>query len=464
MNNPPVVDNSQDNKTTNNGRRLFWKIIIASLVLLICATTLTVSAVSVVVLLGLGTGVQSTGILLPPIPTAEPYNQIAFIGDDDNLWVMAPNGTRKRQLTNDGQSYRLPAWSPDNKNIAFIGTDAESGDTALFSTPVLHGQPTVLYSDTASPPFYLYWSPDSQSVTFLSQENSDMTLQQVYLNRPHRAKTLEEGAPFYWAWSPRGDKLLMHVGGDSKKSHISFLRNERGATLETLEDIDPGRFQSPVWSPDGSHIFYAVADGERKSILYKQKIGASEPVEIARFKGPAHFILSPDGQNMVYVQTERRNEPPFGMAYLITADGGTERLLTDTPVSSAYWSPNGRKVALLTMGVLTSDDQRASGKLAGGLAAQPPQETVHRWWVYDLDKNELDVLKSFNASEDFSTTIPYFDQYHLSLTFWSPDSRYFLISETDPDKKHGLIWLIDSTFENDPEQIAEGTMAVWSWR
>ncbi|MDM8528384.1 hypothetical protein QUF58_09260 [Anaerolineales bacterium HSG24] len=462
MNNTPIVNNSQNNKSS---RRLFWKIIIAGLILLICATTLTVSTVSIAVLLGIGTGINITETVPPPIPTAEPYNQIAFIGNDDNLWVMAPNETRKRKLTDDGQSYRLPTWSPDNQNITFIGTNAETGETALFSAPVLHGEPTVLYSDAISPPFYPYWSPDSQSVTFLTQENTDMILQQVYLNRPYRAKKIGNGAPFYWTWSPSGDKMLMHVGGDTKESHISFWRNERNAKLEAIEDIDPGRFQSPVWSPDGRHIFYAVADGKRKSILYKQKIGAPEPVEIARLKGPAHVIMSPDGQNMVYVQTERRNEPPFGMAYLITTDGEAERVLTDTPVSSAYWSPDGRKVAMLTMGVLTSNDQRVSRKLAGGLAAQLPQETVHRWWVYDLERNELDVLKSFNASDDFSATIPNFDQYHHSLTFWSPDSRYFLISEADPDDaSQGIIWLVDSTFEKDPKQIAEGTMAVWSWR
>jgi hypothetical protein len=63
---------------------------------------------------------------------------------------------------------------------------------------------------------------------------------------------------------------------------------------------------------------------------------------------------------------------------------------------------------------------------AGGLAAPLPQEVVFRWLVYRVDTEELETLISFTPTSDFLQTVPFFDQYHLSLTFWSPDSRYFV--------------------------------------
>ena len=62
-------------------------------------------------------------------------------------------------------------------------------------------------------------------------------------------------------------------------------------------------------------------------------------------------------------------------------------------------------------------------------------------------------------------TVPYFDQYHLSLTFWSPDSRYFVVtSQRSPDDNDADVFVLDTTFVDGQRQIGMGRMAVWSWR
>jgi hypothetical protein len=54
--------------------------------------------------------------------------------------------------------------------------------------------------------------------------------------------------------------------------------------------------------------------------------------------------------------------------------------------------------------------------------------------------------------------------YHLSLTFWSPDSRYFVVTKRSNEGLDGTVWVIDTTGQEEPRQIGKGYLAVWSWQ
>lgn len=174
------------------------------------------------------------------------------------------------------------------------------------------------------------------------------------------------------------------------------------------------------------------------------------------------MILSPDDKHLAYLQIEPGNRPPFGTAYVVGTDGTGNKKLTDWPVGSMYWSPDGRKLAILT---LTQGGSDGSSAKAGGLAVPLPQGLQFRWWVYDLATGELEPLISFIPTPAFLQTVPYFDQYHLSLTFWSPDSRYLVITKDDPNTSNqGTVWVVDTTGEEEPQVVGQGRLAVWSWR
>ena len=63
-----------------------------------------------------------------------------------------------------------------------------------------------------------------------------------------------------------------------------------------------------------------------------------------------------------------------------------------------------------------------------------------------------------------ATTVPFFDQYSLSLSFWSPDSRYLVVTKENDNNTDGTVWIVDTTGQEAPRQVGEGTLAVWSWR
>lgn len=393
-------------------------------------------------------------------PDMEPvYNHIAFIGNDDNLWLVAPDGDRLRQLTQDGQSYRLPTWSPDGRYLAFISS---TGNSLFYVSPATAGSPVVLFDRQNSPPFYLYWVPNSRAITFLTQEEDGLAMRRADIERPGEDQVMGEGAPFYWAWAPAGDRLLMHVGGArafSPEAHLSILHNERNAERIELK-LAPGRFQAPLWSADGRYTYYVAWDGQRQEAIYRMDAGNLATEKLISLAGFGYMVLSPAGDKLAYLEITRSSQAPFGAAYLINTDGTGRRKLTDEPVGSMYWSPDSQKLALLTMA------RRNEGPTArvDGRASPLRQALLLRWWVYDVEAGELTPLLSFAPTLQFLQTVPYFDQYHLSLTFWSPDSRYLVMTEEEEESHDASVWVIDTTGAEEDRQVGQGGLAVWSWK
>ena len=50
-----------------------------------------------------------------------------------------------------------------------------------------------------------------------------------------------------------------------------------------------------------------------------------------------------------------------------------------------------------------------------------------------------------------------------SIRFWSPDSRYLIYSDQESSGQVG-VWIADAQGQEAPRRLAEGTLAVWSWR
>jgi Tol biopolymer transport system component len=253
----------------------------------------------------------------------------------------------------------------------------------------------------------------------------------------------------------------MHVGGSrafSKNAHLSFLDNRADAERVEL-DLAPGQFQAPVWSPDGNYIYYIAAEAEVEAI-YRMQASTLERKVVTNLSGVAFMVLSPTDQHIAYLQFEPGTRIPFGKPYLVNTDGSNHKLLAEFLIASMYWAPDGQKLALLGF---TRSNEGPSAKI-DGLAAPLPQEAQLRWWIYDVEAETLEPLTSFSPTTSFLQIVPFFDQYHLSLTFWSPDSHYFVITKRENEAGAGTVWVYDTTGEEEARQVGQGTLAVWSWR
>ena len=173
------------------------------------------------------------------------------------------------------------------------------------------------------------------------------------------------------------------------------------------------------------------------------------------------MVLSPDDRHIAYIQYESGTRPPFGRAYIVDVEGKSSQRLSDNLVASMYWSPDGKKLAILSLSRPTEGPTAASGSLAAPL----PQEVTLRWWIYKVENKTLEPLISFEPTISFLQTVPYFDQYHLSLTFWSPDSRYLVVTKQEDNRPNaGTVWVVDTTEQEEPLEVGHGSLAVWSWQ
>jgi TolB protein len=480
--NPDNVDSNDIGPPTNNGqppkpapplvtpapepnvsqKRSGWKKYIIGLAAFAIITLLLLGIGVYLAFSTIRTAVESASLGIP-IPSEPPVsNQIAFIGTDFNVWLVAPDGSDRRRVTNDGRGYRFPTWAPDGRQLGFIGRD-DQNNSVLYVAPTTNGEPSIVFNDPESSPFYLYWSPDSRAITFLTQETTDMAMRLVEPGEPESDRIIATGAPFYWVWSPTSDKMLLHVNGSrsaSNNAHISL--HDYHPEAERVElDLAPGQFQTPVWSSDGQSFFYIAENSDGGDSIFKTGSLTLEKEEITDLDGYAQMVLSPDDRHLAFIQYESGTRPPFGRAYLVDTESKSKERLSDNLVASMYWSPDGTKLAILSLSRPTEGPTAAAGSLAAPLA----QEVTLRWWIYQVENKTLEPLISFEPTISFLQTVPYFDQYHLSLTFWSPDSRYLVVTKQEDNRPNaGTIWVVDTTEQEEPLKVGDGSLAVWSWQ
>jgi Tol biopolymer transport system component len=429
--------------------------------LVLCAGLITVALIA-----GLG------GTRLAASQSAETIDLIAYVGPDNNLYVVDRQGEDVEQVAAGPEGLTLghPTWSPDGHRIAYLA-QPELGagrETILYAVSPGENDPTRLYASVENPAFYLYWSPNSQYLTFLTQEASGLALRLSPADGSADARILEEGAPFYWSWSPNSQELFMHIGGTrrfSQEARLSILSQQPESTPALLDEA-PANFQAPAWSSDGERLLYAAEDEDGNQALYLREQQSGVATKLINVSGFVGVAWSPDGRWIAYHQIESAEMSPLGHVFVMPAPEGTQaeakaRQVSTEPAIAFFWSPDSQHLAVLT----PSLDENDSASRGIGLAAPMPQaaELFLRWWVMDLPDGELRPLVAFRPTRTFLPILPFFDQYAHSMRFWSPDSRYLVYSHQESADQSG-VWIADIRSEEAPRRLADGSIAVWSWR
>lgn len=393
-------------------------------------------------------------------PAGSGVNRIAFTTVDGRLGTVDPNGEQLRMLTVPDQFLQFPAWSSDGAHIAAIANDGEAGRVVVMPDSD-DASPTVLYSSSQRRPFYLYWSPDDQQVSFLANDPAGIALYLTPADGSAKSRLLTTGQPFYWDWTSMGDQLLIHTGGAGDAAQLAFIDTQGRPMGNPL--AEPGFFQAPGISPSGRYFGFAAVEGGESQVVVQRAADAARIT--VPHKGLAALSWGPTTDQLAFTSPTLDQMTFTGPLRLVDAESGHVRLLVDTTVVSFFWSPDGRSIAYLTRD--DALDAPRAGRLAGlarevlGEAAQDHPPLRLRLSVVDVASGAQRSLAAFQPTELFLTQfIPFFDQYALSHRLWSPASDALVLPMTDGTGRDGIYVIpVDGSSSR---RIAEGSMAFWS--
>jgi Tol biopolymer transport system component len=296
-------------------------------------------------------------------------------------------------------------------------------------------------------PYYLSWDPTSSRVAFLGNRGQGVGLGLVDgADGPApAARSLDRGSPYYFAWAPTGDRLLVHVGGDRLEE-----LDLQGA-VETV-DAEPGVFQAPAWTPDGSTLLYVrrgAGLNQRIVALHRERDRIREVSEV---EGAAFLVVSPDGRQVAFqalgpdeIDLYDRSLPEHATdvgVRIVDLETGRRREVSDEVAAAWYWSPDGSRLAVL------EPVYDGNGPI------------LFRWRVWDGERTFLTptFVPSLSLLQD---TTPFFSQYAQSWSMWSPDGAAFAFPVDLPGSPNTIL-VQPSAPDARPYAIGHGTFVAWS--
>jgi TolB protein len=269
--------------------------------------------------------------------------------------------------------------------IAYVRAEKMPGTTALKQSFKLivadyDDYNRVEVAKSTEPLMSPAWSPDGQSLAYVSFENKVSAIYVQTLRTGERrlvsARAGINGAP---AWSPDGSTLALTLS--RKDGDVDVYTLQLASQVLTRMTFDPGIDTEPQWSLDGRSLFFS-SDRAGSPQIYQIDVSQPDKPKRITYEGTynARPRLSPDGKLIATVHLDEGN---FRIALTdISTGAATFRgvLTQGRQDESPSFAPNGDLVIYATQergrGVLANvtTDGRTGPRLldaSGGDVREP---------------------------------------------------------------------------------------------
>ncbi len=230
-----------------------------------------------------------------------------------NIWIYDVSGrTQIRQLTQGGRNER-PIWTPDGERVTF-GSDRD-GTMSIYLQPA-DGSGDAERLTTAEEGIEHEpdsWSPDGRTLSFARLDTS--TLRGIWTLAPDGET---EPEPFYDLSDSNQSNSMFSPNGN----WLAYWSTESGTNEVYVQPfpavpgvrhrITQNTGAMPLWSPDGSELFYRPSPNPSDPVLNVVGIGTEPafsftserqlPVQgFVTFNNRRDYAIEPDGERFVMV-------------------------------------------------------------------------------------------------------------------------------------------------------------------
>ncbi|MEP6638948.1 MAG: hypothetical protein ABJC39_06310 [Chloroflexota bacterium] len=371
-----------------------------------------------------------------------------------------------------GVAFSFPAWSPDGTRIAAIGAGADETAVYLFAVPTpgaAVGDPAIVYRSSDQAPIYLYWAPDSRTLTFLTSESVSLALRSVGVDAGAPVETIRHGSPMYWTWADP-TRLLVHSDGEGIGGFFGEV-DAAGVSVER-EAIVPGGFRVPAVTTDGRfRAFVTPGEGSSEQVTVENRDGSSmHSVDVF---GAAAIDFGPGTSELAFIapaQSSAELPLPVGPLRLLDGVTGTVRTLIAGPVLAFFWAPDGRTIATIQVAAPGDDKVARAGRATlarmGAASTATNRLTAEagqslRVAFVNVESGAVRSRWSFRVSDTFvQQLLPFFDQYALSHRLWSADSASMALPIVADDGTSQL--MVVRADGSDARRVADAVAGFWS--
>jgi Tol biopolymer transport system component/C-terminal processing protease CtpA/Prc len=362
--------------------------------------------------------------------------EVAFASGGD-IWTVPTAGGQARLLISDEATERRPLYSPDGQHLAFMSTRSGGGD--IYILTLASGVVRRVTSDDGAEVLE-GWSSDGAWVYFASTSRDIAGMNDIFRvpatgGTPMAVSEDRYVNEFGVAATPEGASLVLAARGIAGaqwwrkgSSHIdqSELWLMKGLTATPSYTLLSARDSRQIWpmvSGDGRALYYVSDRGGAENIWRRDLPGDADPeTEAARGRRLTTFTngrllfpsLSGDGRTIVF-------ERDFGLWTLDTSSGAVrqvpltlrgapatsvpQRLRQTNGFSGLVLSPDGRKVAFVTRGILFAASAKEPGDATRvttevGLVSQPAWSPDSRRLIYVAARGGTQNLYQY----DFTTS------------------------------------------------------------
>lgn len=238
------------------------------------------------------------------------------------------DGHEPRTIATSREPINGPAWSPDRKRLAYIGT--ERGRENLYIQDLTTGAVNSAKLPGAGYPSAPAWSPDGRqlALALTSQGNADI---HIYDMDTGNLRQLTEGPSRDGdpSWSPDGQTIAFT--SDRSGSQQVHLVNSTGGDVSVLTRT--GSNSQPAFAPDGKSLAVTHVEDGLSRIALVDLSGELRPLSSGTKDAEPSF--SPNGQRILFTSyTDQRSE-----LAMISVDGrARQRMHLPNDLREGAWS------------------------------------------------------------------------------------------------------------------------------